>query len=61
MIEEGVPAEALAGFPTIKRKVNFDLAHAAKHVGDLKRAFTKAVMQGGDTKASLKEIGLAGK
>lgn len=60
VIATAVPPKLAALFPKVERQVSFDLGHAATHVADLKRAFTKTVMQGGDVQAALSEIGLAG-
>lgn len=61
VIASAVPADLAARFPKVARQVDLDLAHAAAHVGDLKRAFTAAVLQDGDVTEALTEIGLAGK
>ena len=60
VITEGVPAEVLGRFPAVERQVTINIAHAAAHVADLKRAFTDAVLRGGDIDAALGQIGLAG-
>jgi putative spermidine/putrescine transport system substrate-binding protein len=60
VITEGVPAEVLGRFPVVERQVTINIAHAAAHVADLKRAFTDAVLRGGDIDAALGQIGLAG-
>jgi len=60
VIAGAVPADMADQFPEITRQVQVDIPHAAAHVSDLKRAFTAAVLQHGDVKKALAEIGLAG-
>lgn len=59
-IASAVPADMADAFPVISRQVPVDIPHAAAHVGDLKRAFTEAVLQRGDVAKALAAIGLAG-
>jgi putative spermidine/putrescine transport system substrate-binding protein len=60
VIASAISADMAAQFPVITRQVPVDIPHAAAHVGNLKRAFTEAVLQDGDVKAALAAIGLAG-